>query len=817
MDLMESIRRLEEKISALDQERSSVIKELNSLRAESEAVAKQSRALLGRPIGLSSLETNPDKVRLFLNLFRARQDVFPKRWENLKTGKKGYSPVCANEWQRPVCDKPKIKCGDCPNQKFLPLDESAVEQHLRGTATIGTYAIKEDDTCVFLACDFDETSWQADASTFRDTGRDFGIDIAIERSRSGNGAHAWIFFETPVAAKLARSLGTLILAHCSENNMRLSLESYDRLFPSQDYLPRGGFGNLIALPLQRTSREMGNSCFIDDVFNPFTDQWTYLNGVRRLSHSEIRGLLSQFLPKASNPRGEGFADVTWQTDNAILEKTSELNNADHSLIDQTIEIIFGSQLKISTENLSPCVFAKLKKTASFANPEFYKLQKMRMQTYPHSRFIFSGELRPDEIILPRGVLDEVIKILNRAGAGVVIRDERIGKKRVDAEFSGTLTPLQVEAVKKIKKQDIGILMAPPGAGKTVMGCALIAERKVSTLILVHRGQLLTQWKERITSFLGIKGKEIGTLNGTKKKLTGKIDLAMIQTFTKIEDLSEIARNYSQIIIDECHHIPATSFEAILKQLPARYIVGLTATPYRKDGLEKILFQQCGPIRHEMPAVDGGVLNKFVAIHETGFKFPEELGRQPPYHVMMHHLTTNAARNKKIADLTIELLKNGRFPLLISDRKDQLGVLAKLIIDSVDLVDLEIIHLYGTFTAKQRVTAIEILHTKRRESKPVLLVATASLVGEGFDLPELDSLVLATPLSFEGRMIQYAGRLHRLSDGKVDVRILDFVDSNSAMLVKMYRNRVKTYRKMGYTIEEPIGFLGPLGHWGSGAT
>ena len=430
--------------------------------------------------------------------------------------------------------------------------------------------------------------------------------------------------------------------------------------------------------------------------------------------------------------------------------------------------------------LSGKVVAKLKKTASFPNPEFYKLQKMRMQTYPHPRFIFSGELRLDQIILPRGVLDEVVKILTIAGAKVVIRDERIVRKKVKVEFKGELTPVQQSAIKVWKSTDFGILVAPPGAGKTVIGCAMIAQRKVTTLVLVHRQELLEQWKKRMTEFLGIPPKEIGVLTGSKKKLTGRIDIASIHSLRHVEDLSEISQNYSQIIIDECHHIPAISFEAILKELPARYVLGLTATPYRKDGHEKILFQQCGPIRHEIKSADGGVLTKSVAIHETGFRTSSDLGQRPPYHVLIHCLVNDMMRNQKISRLTIECVGNSAFPLLISDRKDHLDLLEaeikRQLESSEKKLDLEIVRLDGDLSMKQRKLALELIKTARENLKSVLLMSTGSLIGEGFDLPELDTLILATPLSFEGRMVQYAGRIHRLAEGKTKVQVIDFVDS-----------------------------------------
>jgi len=690
------------------------------------------------------------------------------------------------------------------HQKFPKLDHVAAESHLKGFQTIGTYAIREDDTCNFLACDFDGSTWKDDVLAYKQSGRDVGLDIAIERSRSGNGAHAWLFFEGYVPARLARSLGTLILAKCSEFNPRLSLDSYDRFFPSQDCLPKGGFGNLIALPLQKTSRDAGNSCFLNDELESVADQWKHLSEIKRISRLELQQLLDSHLPKIKVIHSEdAFDDISWSTDQAILDRTT-MEKVDYYLEGQTIEVSFGSMLSIPLEGLPGRIVAKLRKTASFPNPEFYKLQRMRMQTYPHSRFIFSGEIRPQEIMLPRGVLDEVTKILTLAGAKVILRDERIAKRKIKADFTGTLTDIQKEAIKAWKNQDTGILMAPPGAGKTVMGCALIAERKVSTLILVHRGQLLDQWKEKISEFLGIPSKEIGTLSGSKKKLTGRVDVGMLQTLTKMEDVSEIAQRYSQIIIDECHHIPATSFEAIMKQLPARYILGLTATPYRKDGLQKILFQQCGPIRHEIKSVDNGTLTKFVTFYETGFKTPEELGQKPPYHLLIQHLVADPKRNHQVTALAIEAILKKRIPLLISDRKDHLDLISGYIAERMP--DLKILRLDGDLTNKKRKNALSDIKLFLDQKTQLIIMSTGSLIGEGFDLPELDTLILATPLSFEGRMIQYAGRLHRVFEGKTNVQIIDFKDSFSAIFSKMYRNRLKAYQKMGYSVSNQGSFI-----------
>ena len=807
------LKTLEERLAALDAERRNLVIEINNLRSAlaADRSSRRQPELLGRPKAQVTPVTPNEKILLFLRLFRCRADVFPKRWENPKSAKQGYSPACANEWIKPICQKPKIRCAECTHQKFLPLNEEVVANHLKTSDTVGTYAIRNDDTCTFLACDFDEASWREDVVAYKRAAGEFGIDVAIERSRSGKGAHAWIFFEDPVLARTARSLGTLVLAKCSELNTRLSLDSFDRFFPSQDYLPKGGFGNLIALPLQKVPREQGNSCFVDDTLRVFPDQWAYLSQVRCLSSQEVRSILDQNLPKVDlTSRKDAFDDISWITDQAILERSTG-ERVEFSLEGTTIEIGFGPMISIPLKDMPRQVIGKLKKIACFPNPEFYKRQRIRMQTYPEPRFIFSGEMRPEEIILPRGVLDEALKILMSAGAKVVIRDERIARKKVKVTFSGELTPEQQAAVKVWKSNDLGILCAPPGAGKTVMGCAVIAQRKVSTLILVHRQHLMDQWKRQINRFLGIPSKDIGTMSGAKKSLTGKIDIASLMSLSNIEDFSEIGQRYSQIIIDECHHVPAKSFEAILKQLPSRYILGLTATPYRKDGLEKILFHQCGPIRHEIKFIDGEMLSKSVRVFETGFKPPDEVGQRPPYHVLLHCLIRDFARNNMIVDVTRKLAIEG-FPLLISDRKDHLDQLQNLLKEGSQV---ETVRLGSEHSARQRKLIMDQIVELRSKSVPMVLMATGSLVGEGFDLPGLDTLILATPLSFEGRMVQYAGRLHRFVEGKTKVQIIDFVDSYNAMLLKMYRNRLNAYRKMEYIVQEPQGLFATRKYRGRG--
>lgn len=782
---------------------------LSDIEAEKVAILDRIRCLQVTPIEHRSLgekvfekrpHTPEEKVALFLKLFRCRESVYPKRWENKKKGSKGYAPACKNEWKKGLCNKSLTKCSDCINQSFLPLDEEAVKSHLQGLHTIGTYAIREDDTCVFIACDFDEGGWQADALLYQSVAESLGIQVCIERSRSGKGAHAWIFFSEPVLARLARHLGTAILTKASEQRHTMSLNSYDRFFPNQDYIPKGGFGNLIALPLQREPRQQGNSIFIDRALKPIEDQWDYLASVRRLSVVELKDILEEIVPKKGTDAFGTEQDVAFATDTNILNGDIS-KTADKEKFAGTIEIVFHSQISISTEGLPSALIAKLKQITTFPNPKFYELQKMRMSTYPYPRFIFSGELRNSGITLPRGLFERTVKILQKAGASVVIRDERKRFKRIKLEFNGELSSAQRMAVDETLKKESGVLVAPPGAGKTVMACSIIAHRKLPTLILVHRQPLIEQWKERLSSFLGLTKADIGQLGGTKKKRSGRVDIAMLQTLVKAQELEEIAAQYGQVIIDECHHIPATSFESVLKQIPARHILGLTATPYRKDRLEKIIFQQCGPICYDMKVDFTVGLAKQVVVRETGFKMPEDAGLRPPYHIFIECLTKDDARQRMIVSDIIGAVDAGRLPMVIGDRKELLQSLETKMLEAVnsDVPNLGLYRLDGKTSAKQRRKIIEEIKGRVANQNQVCLLATSSLLGEGFDLPELDTLVLASPLSFRGRLIQYAGRLHRLTDNKKSVLIHDYLDSNNPMALKMYRNRLKAYKEMGYQI------------------
>jgi len=790
------IRGIEVRLAELDAEKGRLIAELNTLQTESRA-PDELPPVMGVPASPAVPQTSEEKIELFLRLFRARESVFPKLWKNHAKGTQGYSPACRNEWVSGVCHKPQIKCSECGVQAFPRLDAQAVRAHLIKDETIGTYAIREDDSCTFLAADFDGDGWKQDVVAYRTAARELGIQIEVERSRSGDGAHAWIFFLDPIAARTARQLGTMIMARAQAVRHTMSLSTYDRFFPNQDTLPKGGFGNLIALPLQAKPREKGNSVFLSQDLSVYPDQWALLAAARRLRIDEVRDILHRELSHRA------FQLVHYE-DESVASAEHALDSGSHKIVPGSypgqIDIEIGSRLTLKTLDLPSSLLSAFKRTATFANPKFFEMERLRFSTWKTPRFIFCGEILPDRLILPRGSLDTCLEIAKKAGSSVVLRDARPTFPKLKINFLGELTAEQKKAVSTIGKTDIGVLVAPPGAGKTVMGCAMIAKRKTSTLILVHRTPLMEQWRQRIAEFLDVDPKKIGTFGGTRKKPTGEIDVGMLPSLAKLENPGELLSAYGQIIIDECHHLPAVSFDKVLQQSPARYILGLTATPYRKDGHQAIIHMQCGPTRYEVKHVDGPALTKRVIVRETTFKLPNDFGPQPPIHLVWEKLVADPARLDLVAQDLRHIIEQGRFPLVISERKEHLARLKEVFDERLQDIGTRGYTLIGGMGKKARTATLEAIKNAFDAKARPYILATGSFIGEGFDFPALDTLIVAMPVSFKGKIIQYAGRLHRVSPGKTEVQIYDYLDATSALTVSMFRKRLAAYRKMEYQIE-----------------
>ena len=730
-----------------------------------------------------------EKVALFRSLFRGRTDVFPIRWESKTSGKSGYSPACANEWQPGICEKPRIKCSDCGNRRLIPLSDAVIFDHLTGERTVGVYPLLSDDTCYFLAVDFDEAEWREDVQAFVQSCAELGVPVALEISRSGKGAHAWIFFGSNVPAREARRLGTAIITYTCARTRQLKLTSYDRLFPNQDTLPKGGFGNLIVLPLQKKLRENGWSVFVNAALRPYSDQWSFLASIRPMPPHDIEPITL----RASG--GVHSLDVNFIDEEDLKEPWKHAILAAKKLtgtMPTVLSVTLGNFVYFEKAQLPQPLANRLIRLAAFQNPEFYKAQAMRLSVWDKPRVIGCAENYPNHIALPRGCLEAAQTLLRDNGIRCDLRDERFVGDAIDITFIGTLRLDQEAAVSAMLHHDTGVLSAPTAFGKTIVAAALIARRGVNTLVLVHRTELLKQWQARLQSFLSLGKGGLGTIGGGKAKPTGKIDIALMQSLSRQNEINPLVENYGQVIVDECHHIGAVSFDAILKRVKAKYVLGLTATPIRRDGQQPIIFMQCGPIRYTAAKPESAPQDMEVVARtlDTQIDLPPHAGIQDVF----HQLVNDAIRTAAIATEIELAYRQGRKVLVLTERIAHLEAIS-VALSGMDFVPFV---LHGRMSMKQREALITALYALQPDS-PRILLATGKLVGEGFDHPALNTLVLAMPISWKGTLQQYAGRLHRDHVTKTDVRIIDFVDSGHPALLRMWEKRQRGYRAMGYRI------------------
>ncbi len=597
---------------------------------------------------------------------------------------------------------------------------------------------------------------------------------------------------SPVPAVQARRLGTLIVARASSFHRGMKLSTYDRFFPNQDTCPKGGFGNLIALPLQQEPRKSGHTLFLDENFEPVSDQWAYLASLTKIDLADLQRLLETSC--SYDKESEPTESVSLSFDEAALNVIPQaVRRGDFK---GTLKLLREAQIIIPLGDVPTSLGAALKRLGTIANPLFYEKQRLRFPTVNIPRFIFCGEEHDDRLMLPRGTLHEIEKLVSKSGGKVEVIDRRPALATADLSFIGTLTATQSAAVEAMLGHEEGVLVAPPGAGKTVMACAAIARRSTTALVLVHRKQLLEQWSDRLQKFLGLSKNEIHFL-GKARNPDAPVALGMFPTLARSEFPEALLAKYGHVIIDECHHVPAASFEAAMKRCSARYILGLTATPNRKDGLQKILFLQCGPIRHRIDLDHSAEQSRTVFLREFSLRLPAGKERLP-IHQIWEHLIQSGERNRAIASDVSAALEEQRFCALLSDRKEHLNALESLILEKFP-ADC-IYRIDGSTNQKLRTTILCNLHSKATKGEPFVLLATASLLGEGFDMPELDTLFLAMPISFKGRLIQYAGRLHRFSEKKKSVRIYDYVEPDHPLTAQMYRKRTAAYREMGYSIQ-----------------
>ncbi|MCL2310847.1 MAG: DEAD/DEAH box helicase family protein [Proteobacteria bacterium] len=737
--------------------------------------------------------TADDKVALFRKLFRGREDVYSVRWESKASGKAGYTPACANEWRTGLCEKPRTKCGDCAHRALLPLTDTVIYKHLTGEHTVGLYPLMDDATCCFLAVDFDEAEWRDDARAFMQSCGELGAPAALEISRSGEGAHVWIFFAAPVSARDVRRLGTAIISYTCARTRQLKLTSYDRLFPNQDTMPKGGFGNLIALPLQKRPRENGFSVFVDADLRPHSDQWRFLAAMTQMLAHDIEAIIL----RATG--GVHPLDVTFIDDEDLAtpwKRRSEFPGRLAGEMPMVLTVTLANQIYFEKAQLPRALANCLIRLAAFQNPEFYRAQAMRLSVWDKPRVIGCAENYPQHIALPRGCFDAVAELLASNDVRLDLRDERCPGDYITTGFMGALRADQEAAVSAMLRFETGVLCAPTAFGKTVMAAAIIARRGVNTLVLVHRAELLKHWQERLAAFLDAGEDIIGIIGGGKTKPTGKIDIAMMQSLSRRGEVHSLVENYGQVIVDECHHVGAASFDSILRCVKAKYVVGLTATPIRRDGQQPIIFMQCGPIRYK--AVRAADASHDLVVKPYFFQSQIHLPQNAGIQDVFRHLAQDPTRTDAIVSAIIDAFRQGRKILVLTERTDHLDVIQAALVDRVP----ELFVLHGRVPKKRRSSLIAALSALPHEA-PRVLLATGKLIGEGFDHPPLDTLILAMPISWKGTLQQYAGRLHREHVNKTDIHIVDFVDIGLPVLLRMWDKRQRGYRAMGYRVEADI--------------
>jgi len=664
----------------------------------------------------------------------------------------------------------------------------------------------ENEHCHFLAVDFDEQDYQKDAMAFLDTCQKYDVPAAIERSRSGNGAHIWIFFSEAIHAHIARQMGSFLLTEAMESRPELGFKSYDRFFPNQDTMPSGGFGNLIALPLQAEPRRHGNSVFLDRNFQPYVDQWQYLASIHPILSSKVAELAEQAVQtgKVTAVKMPVLEEdeKPWEATPSRKPKPQNLNQD----ISKPLDIVIANEIFFSKAQLTPKLQTALLRIAAFQNPEFYRAQAMRMPTYDKPRIICCAENLPEYIGLPRGCADDLTHLLLDNKIPYTVSDKRLRGKTINLNFQGTLREEQQKAATALLQYDFGILSASTAFGKTVVAIYVLAQRMTNTLILVHRVQLLEQWKERLQTFLGLQPSQIGTIGAGKKKATSFIDIASIQSLIHDNVVDDIVGEYGMVIVDECHHLSAFTFESVIRQCKCKYVLGLSATLTRKDGHHPIIFMQCGPVRYRVNDKKQAMEQPFehqVIIRDTQLQLSPELSRQekPSIHDIYDLIIHDEMRNQMIVDDVRSALKDGRSPVVITERKEHLAWFAERFSDVRNLFVMR-----GGMRRKE-LAMIRQAFLEVAPDEPRLLLATGKFLGEGFDDPRLDTLFLTMPISWRGTLAQYAGRLHRLYDRKTEVLIYDYADINIAMTARMLEKRKRGYKSIGYHISTQLSIPG----------
>ena len=773
-------------------------------------------------------ELGPEHASLLYSYFKGRQDVY-----SLRSSKKGYYTQCNNFWKYGICPKrdgTKIKCQECSSQDYKELKGRVILQHLQGikedcTDVVGLYPLFPDGSCWFLVFDFDNhdesaepsKEWQQEVNALREMCSVLGIDSLVERSRSGKGAHVWIFFSDPIQASKARKFGEALLRKGAESVSLKNFTYYDRMMPMQDFLPEGKLGNLIALPLQGRALKNGNSAFVDESWNTYKDQWKRLRETKKLSEKEVDDLIRLWCPDEDTMsifQNDIVEDTAAGQTPLLFGQTPASTNRDFHAedADGSVKIILSDGIYVNKKGLKDRMQNAIRRIAAYSNPQFFQTLKLGFSTKDTPRIVYNGYDEGDYVVIPRGCYDELISQLSGAGARYDVVDKRQKGRKIDVHFNGDLYPEQQIAAEKMLYNDIGVLAAATAFGKTVLGAYLIAQKKVNALVLVHNVEIMNNWIKDLNSFLTIneelptyttpKGRAkkrsslIGTFSSQKDAATGIIDIAMITSLGREDNINELARNYGMVIVDECHHAAAVTHENVLRAVTARYVYGMSATINRGDKQDKKMFMQLGPIRHRYTAKERaqkqGIghyiyprFTRLVDLNQSEDKNPADY-----YRLIMQ----SELRNMQIVSDTIDCVKRGRTPVVMTKYKEHAQKLYDMLQGSADHVFL----LQGGKSLKERAAIREQMAAVRADES-LVLVAIGQYVGEGFNYPRLDTMLLAMPISFEGNVEQHAGRLNRDYEGKKDAIIFDYIDQHIPTLKRMYYKRLRAYKKIGYEV------------------
>lgn len=764
-----------------------------------------------------------DLANQFFSFFWGRTDVYAKR------GKKGgYFPQCNNRWNDRICPKQrkeKLSCEACEHREWTKLTPEKIIDHLvgykeDGSDVLGVYPLFSDGTCRFIVFDFDNHEKGAEQTDFANVTEEWneevdalrlicesnGITPLVERSRSGRGAHVWIFFKKPVSASLARNFGFLLLDKGSASINLKSFHYYDRMYPSQDVA--SSIGNLIALPLQGRALKNGNSAFVDKNWNAYPDQWDILlNHTKKLSMEDIIRRMKDWQEELS---GYGDIPVAVMQQNRPKPWRKKDGFVKSDVIGK-MHIILGNGVYVDALNLMPHLQNQIRSMAAFDNPVFYKNKRLGYSNYYNFSAVYMGKDEDGYICIPRGLRDSLIASCREAGIDYEIEDHREKGRPIRVTFQGDLRMQQDLAANRLLAYDQGVLSAATAFGKTVVCSYLISERKVNTLILIQSKELLEQWVDELNKFLIIdeeppiyktkSGREkrresvIGILHGSKNTLTGIIDVAMVGSVYSKGKFNDRINSYGMVLMDECHHCGSNTSVEVMQKVNARYVYGVSATPNRSDNLDKIIYMLLGPVRHRYTAKERAIeqrIGHYVYPRYTRVIDTDE--SRSDINEAYSLISSSRARNDMILEYTIACVKKGRTPVILARYKEQ----AKYLYDHLQMDADHVLILYGDNSDKENSHIRQQLKEISR-NQSLILVAAGQKIGEGFDYPRLDTLMLAAPVSFSGRLEQYLGRLNRDYEGKSEVIVYDYIDSHIRTFDNMYAKRLRTYKRTGFQL------------------